>query len=119
MEVFSPLEVLFVTVGSDWLLAGRGKSRPMRISGCNTKRRAIAGVGFMYIVISKLRHNYHAWGRAARRLTGDGVRDVMDYSGVRLKMRTRRTVRSSFWGPKAETAAIRASKISGSGRAAF
>jgi hypothetical protein len=38
----------------------------VRISGCNTERRAIAVVGFMYIVISKLRHDYHALGRAAR-----------------------------------------------------
>jgi hypothetical protein len=34
-------------------------------------------------------------------------------------MRTRRTVRSSFCGPKFETATIRASKISGRGREAF
>ena len=54
MEVFSPLEVLFVTVGSDWLLAGRGKLLPKRISGCDKKRRAIAAVGFTYMVISTL-----------------------------------------------------------------
>jgi hypothetical protein len=37
----------------------------MRLNDCNIVRIATAAVGFRYIVISKLGHNYHASGDGA------------------------------------------------------
>lgn len=65
-EDFSPLEVWIEIEVSEWLEVGQGDSSAMRFNNCNIEKIAMAAVGFMYIVISKPRHNYHASEDGAR-----------------------------------------------------
>jgi hypothetical protein len=65
IEDFSPLAILFVTAASDWRLARRGNSSAIRLNDCNIERTARAVRAFIYIVVSKPTHNYHASAEAA------------------------------------------------------